>query len=54
MSKKFLYMLAAGAISVSMLAACGGDGEMEDPALNENPELEMDGEEGGDMGGDFE
>ncbi|WP_413380215.1 hypothetical protein [Alkalihalobacillus sp. 1P02AB] len=47
MSKKLLYMLAAGALSVSVLAACGGDGEMDDPALNEEPTLEMEETEDG-------
>ncbi|WP_198507818.1 hypothetical protein [Bacillus sp. FJAT-45037] len=39
MSKKLLYMILAGALSVSVLAACGDP--VDEPAPGEDPAMEM-------------
>ncbi len=53
MSKKLLMAVLAGALSVSMLAACGGEGIEEDPGLGDEPAADME-DDGGeeDLGGE--
>ncbi len=45
MSKKLLYAILAGVLSISVLAACGGT---EDPASGDQPAVEDTADEAGE------
>ncbi|WP_018924770.1 hypothetical protein [Salsuginibacillus kocurii] len=48
MSKKVLYSLLTGVLTIGVLAACGDAEDMDDPGMEEDPGMEDDG---GDMEG---
>ncbi|MBM7095620.1 MULTISPECIES: hypothetical protein [Alteribacter] len=50
MKKKLFLSVLAGAMSLSVLAACGGD--VDDPGMEDDPDMEMEDDMNDDMDGD--